>query len=147
MFRYHDKKASSYCNLPRSFCISTSIVNIQNDDNYCFLWSILAHKYKVVNDRERVSYFKKFFHELNQGDIHFPMKKKDLPTFERLNYKNKIISELSANGKTLSPNCVNKNYYDEQMYLLLYEKHYCSITNLHNFVGRINTKNTCAENV
>ena len=37
MFRYHDKRASSYCKLPKSFCSSTSIVNIQNGDNYCFL--------------------------------------------------------------------------------------------------------------
>ena len=32
MFRYHDMRASSYCKLPKSFCNSTSIVNIQNDD-------------------------------------------------------------------------------------------------------------------
>ena len=44
LFKYHDIRASSYCKLPKSFCNSTSIVNIQNDDNYCFLWSILAHK-------------------------------------------------------------------------------------------------------
>ena len=55
-FRYHDIRASSYCKLPKSFCNSSSIVNIQNDDNYRSLWSILAHKYKVDNHRERVSH-------------------------------------------------------------------------------------------
>ena len=34
MFEYHDIRAFSYCKLPKSFCSSTSIVNIQNDDNY-----------------------------------------------------------------------------------------------------------------
>ena len=43
MFKYHDIRASSYCKLPESFSNSKSIVNIQNNDNYCFLWSILAH--------------------------------------------------------------------------------------------------------
>ena len=57
MFKYHDKRASSYCKLPKSFCYSKSKVNIQNKDNYCFLWSILAHKYKVDNHRERVSHY------------------------------------------------------------------------------------------
>ena len=133
MFKYHDIRASSYCKLPKSFCNSKSIVNIQNNDNYCFLWSILAHKYKVDNHRERVSHYENDFHELNQGDIQFPMKIKDIPTFERLNNLNINVFEVSANDKSLSPKYVNKNYYDEQIDLLLYENHYCLITNLHNF--------------
>ena len=133
MFKYHDIRASSYCKLPKSFCNSKSIVNIQNKDNYCFLWSILAHKYKVDNHRERVSHFENHFHELNQGDIQFPMKIKDIPTFEILNNLNINVFELSANDKSLSPKYVIKNYYDEQIDLLLYENHYCLITNLHNF--------------
>ena len=133
MFKYHDVKASSYCKLPKSFCNSKSIENIQNNDNYCFLWSILVHKYKVDNHRERVSHYQNHFHELNQGDIKFPMKIKDIPTFERLNNLNINVFELSANDKTLSPKYINKNYSDEQIDLLLYENHFCLITNLHNF--------------
>ena len=133
MFKYHDIRASSYCKLPKPFCNSKSIVNIQNDDNYCFLWSILARKYKVDSHRERVSHYENHFHELNQGDIQFPMKIKDIPTFERLNNLNINVFELSANDKTFSPKYVNKNYYDDQIDLLLYENHYCLITNLHNF--------------
>ena len=109
MFRYHDIRASSYCKLSKSFCNSTSLINIQNDDNYCFLWSILAQKYKVDNHRERVSNYKKNFHELNQGDIQFPMKIEDIPIFERLNNLNINVFELSAIDKTLSPKYVNKN--------------------------------------
>ena len=120
MFKYHDIRASSYCKLPKSFYNSTSIINIRNDDNYCFLWSILFHKYKVDNHREKVSNYKKHFHELNQDDIQFPMKIKDIPTFERLNNLNIIVFKLSANDKTLSTKYVNKNYYDEQIDLLLY---------------------------
>ena len=133
MFKYHDIRASSYCKLPKSFSNSKSIVNIQNNHNYCFLWSILAHKYKVDNHRERVSHYENHFHELNQGDIQFPMKIKDIPTFERLNNLNINVFELSASDKSLSPKYVNKNYYDEQIDLLFYENHYCLITNLHNF--------------
>ena len=133
MFKYHDIRASSYCKLPKSFCNSKSIVNIQNNDNYCFLWSILAHIYKVDNHRDRVSHYENHFHELNQDDIQFPMKIKDIPTFERLNNLNINVFELSANDNTLSPKYFNKNYYDEQIDLILYENHYCLITNLHNF--------------
>ena len=93
MFKYHDIRASSYCKLPKSFCNSKSIVNIQNNDNYCFLWSILAHKYKVDSHRERVSHYENYFHELNQGDIQFPMKIKDIQTIEGLNNLNINVFE------------------------------------------------------
>ena len=109
MFRYHDIRTSSYCKLIKSFRSSTSIVNIQNDDNYWFLWSILAHKYKVDSHREKVSHYKNNFHEPNQCDIQFPMKIKGIPTFERINNLNKNVFGLSSNDKTLSPKYVNKN--------------------------------------
>ena len=38
MFRYHDIGASRYCKLPKSFCNSSSVINIENDENCCFLW-------------------------------------------------------------------------------------------------------------
>ena len=133
MSKYHDIRASSYCKLPKSFYISKTVLNIQNNNNYCFLWSILADKYKVDNHRERVSHCENYFHEINQGDIQFPMNIKDIPTFETLNNLNVNVFELSAKDKTLSPKYVNKNFYDEQIDLLLYENHYCLITKLHNF--------------
>ena len=76
---------------------------------------------------------KKPFHELNQGDIQLPMKIKDIPTFERLKKLNINDFELSSNVKGLSPKYVNKNYYDEEIDLLLYENHYCLISKSHNY--------------
>ena len=80
-----------------------------------------------------MSLYKKHLHELNQGDIQFPMKTEDIPIFERLNNLNINVLELSANDKTFSPKYVNENYYDDQIDLLLYRNLYCLITNLHNF--------------
>ena len=105
MLRYHDIRASSSCILPKSFCNSTYVIDIQNDDNYCFLWSILAQKYTADSYRDRVSFFKKHFHEPNQGYIQFPMKMKNIPTFERLNNLTINVFELSANDKTLTQIC------------------------------------------
>ena len=61
------------------------------------------------------------------------MKIKDIPIFERLNNLNINVFGLSANDKTLSPKYVSNKNNDEQIDLLLYENHYCLITNLHNF--------------
>ena len=65
------------------------------------------------------------------------MKLKDIATFEWLYNLHINVFQLSANDKTLSPNYVNKNYYDEQIDLLLYENHYCLITTLQNFCRNI----------
>ena len=78
MYQHRDIKAASYCKLPKRFCKSKSLVNIQNTDNYCSLWCILAQKYKVDNHRERVSNYAIPFDELNQNDIPFLMKIKDI---------------------------------------------------------------------
>ena len=60
------------------------------------------------------------------------MKIKDIPTFEQVkNLKN--IFELSSNDKTLSPNYINKNYFDEQIDLLLYANHFRLIAILLSF--------------
>ena len=66
IFKYHDIRASSYCNLPKFLCISKSLVNIQNDDKYCFMRSILAHTYKMDNHHEIVSRFRQYITEPNQ---------------------------------------------------------------------------------
>ena len=61
------------------------------------------------------------------------MRIKDIPNFERINKLNINVSELSSNDKALSHNFVNEKYYEEQIDLLLSEKHYGLINNLHNF--------------
>ena len=134
MFRYYDIKASSYCKLPKPLSNSKSIVNTQNDDIYCFLWCILAHKYagladsvqnahKIDNYRERVSQYEKYFHELKQGDIQFPN-------------LNTNVFQLPSNDKTLSPQYNNRNYYEEQIDLLFFENHFWLSTHSHNFCGK-----------
>ena len=107
----------------------------------------LTHKYKVDNHRQRVSHYENHFHEINQGDIQSPMKIKDIPTFERLNNLNINVFEISANDKSLSLIYGNKNYYDEQIDLLVYENHYFLITNLHNFVAIMDTIHIYVEDV
>ena len=107
MFRYHDIRAYGFCKLPKSFCSSTSILNIQNYDNYCFLWPILAHKHKIDNPHKKVSHYKKHFHELNQSDNQFSIKIKDIPTFERLKNLNMFLS-YQLMTKLFHPNMLIK---------------------------------------
>ena len=75
----------------------------------------------------------KHFHKINQGNIQFPMTLKGISAFEQKNMLKINVFELSSKDRTLSPKHNNKNYYEEQIDLLLYENQYCLNTNLNNF--------------
>ena len=66
--------------------------------------------------------------------LEFPMKIKDIPKFENLDKLNVNVFELT--GAVLTPNLINKNYLHSQIDLLLFENHYCLITNLHCLLNK-----------
>ena len=64
LFRYHNIGALSYCKKPEPFCKSNSVVYIQNTEhNYCFLWFIWGHLYKVDTRRKWVPFFWKTLYQ------------------------------------------------------------------------------------
>ena len=49
IYKVNDIQASSWVELPEKYRIKKSIINIKNDDQFCFLWCILAHLFPVEN--------------------------------------------------------------------------------------------------
>ena len=94
---------------------------------------ILAHKYKIGDGLERALKFPKHIHESNQSDIQFTMQLQDIAIFERFKNLKINVFEQSSEDKTFSPKYINKNYYEEQIEVLLFENHYCLLPTLHNF--------------
>ena len=96
LYNVTDERAKSYIKSPFK---SLSILNIQNKDNNCFLYSILAYfYYNIENEhRTRSKTYKKYINfenqtaklpdgrTLNFKDIEFPFKYKDIPKFKKLN--------------------------------------------------------------
>ena len=87
IIRYDPLKASSYIDLPINIKNKKACINIQNNDQKCFLWSLLAHLYPVnhTNNQHYVSHYQKFEHELNMEGIEYPVPLKKIPKFEALN--------------------------------------------------------------
>ena len=51
---------------------SSTILNVQNKNNYCFIWSILASLHPCKNDHPNtVSSYKQYFNELNNNGFDF----------------------------------------------------------------------------
>ena len=134
IYKVNDIQASSYIELPPKYKNSQSIINIKNNDQYCFLWCILAQLYPVENHKDRISKYIIHLNKLNLKGLEFPMKVKDIPKFENLNNLNINVFELT--GNVLTPIHINKNYLQPQIDLLLYENHYCLITKLHCLINK-----------
>ena len=85
IYQVRDIQAPSYIELPGKYKDSKSIINLKNNDQYCFLWCILAYFYPVEDHKNRTSFYSLHMNKFNLKDLEIPMKVKDIPKFERLN--------------------------------------------------------------
>lgn len=85
--RYVPLRGSSYIDLPTKLKTKTAIINVQNNDQKCFLWSILAavHPVDSKNKPERVQHYYQYAHEFDQQlqGIEFPVSPDKVKLFEK----------------------------------------------------------------
>ena len=134
IYKVNDIQTSSYIELPEKYRNNKSIIKIKNDDQYCFLWSILAYLYPFGNNKNITSKFSMHMNRLNLEGLEFPMKDKDIPKFEKPNNLN--VNDFELTNSVLTPIHINTNYDQPQTDLLLYENHYCLITKLHCLINQ-----------
>ena len=134
VYKVNDIQASSWVELPEKYKNNKSIINIKNDDQFCFLWCILARLFPVEGHKNRTSNYSMHTNKLILNGLEFPMKIKDIPKFENLNNLNVNVFELTKT--VLTPIHTNTNYDQPQIGLLLYQNHYCLITKLHCLINK-----------
>ena len=137
-------RASSY--FPHDLGRRTCILNIQNNDQKCFTWSILAKIYppQQSNHTTRVSNYTPYEYQLNMNNIEYPVKITDISKFEKQNPQiaiNVFALEKSDDPNTLYPLYrTNYNDRDYEIDLLYLEKdgntHYCLIKDLGSLLGQ-----------
>ena len=90
---YKPIKGSSYIPLPDIIMRKKAIINMENKDNKCFLWSILRYLHPIEKHKTRLTDIRNYENDLNFKGIDFPVKLKDIPKFENQNpnIKNKCI--------------------------------------------------------
>ena len=77
--------ASSYVATPTYIAQKKAVINIQNKDNFCFLWCVLAALHPVATNPCRPSNYESFKKELNITNLKFPLAVSDVVKFEKLN--------------------------------------------------------------
>jgi hypothetical protein len=83
--KYTPLRGSSYIELPRCIAKKHAIINVVNNDNECFKWSVLAALHPPKMHPTRVSAYKNFKDSLKFDNLNFPMKISDITAFEKLN--------------------------------------------------------------
>ena len=120
----------SYVKIPLR---SNAILNIENNDEYCFIWSILASLHPCNNNHpNRVSNYKQYFNELNIQAFDFTngFKCSDVHRFNEINNLSIIIFELTFYQDQnlwrhkLIPIEISKNKSDRVIDLAIYKDPY-----------------------
>ena len=80
-------RASSYLPLPKELKARHECLSIKNNDEKCFLCSVLSYFYPVQPGIHltRVSKYQGYEHELNMSGIQYPVDIKDIGKFEHQN--------------------------------------------------------------
>ena len=148
-YKTSEMDGSNYIKIPLR---SNAILNIETNDKYCFLWSILAYLHPCNNNHpNRVSNYKQYFNELNMNSFDFSrgFRCTDVHKFNELNNLSVNIFELnfyqdeSQWKHNLIPIEVSENNSDKVIDLTIYKNHYILIKKLDVFLGDHNKKYFC----
>ena len=134
-FETNEMNGLNYVKIPLR---TNAILNIENNDKYCFLWSILAWLHPCNNNHpNRVSNYRQYFNELNiQGfDFTDGFRCSDVHKINELNNISVNIFELTFYQDQnqwkhkLIPIEISKNNSDRVIDLAIYKNHYILIKN------------------
>ena len=134
---YTPLNGSSYLPLPSEFTGIRSVVNIQNKDQKCFVWSILAALHPAKHHAERCTHYTEYEHELNMAGIDYPVPISKISKFEQQNSIS--INVFGMEDGVIFPLYISKLNISRAEIDLLYlqnedKTHYCLIKDLNKFL-------------
>ncbi|KAJ8868717.1 hypothetical protein PR048_030256 [Dryococelus australis] len=83
--KYVPFKDSSYVDLPEKIKTKQAVINVKNNDQKCYLWSVLSALHQIQKYPQRVNKYIAYEHEFDDAlkGLEFPMKLDSIPTFEK----------------------------------------------------------------
>ncbi|XP_046666612.1 uncharacterized protein LOC124358355 [Homalodisca vitripennis] len=147
--RYVPLRGSSYMELPKKIVAKHAVVNIMNNDQKCFVWSILAalHPKEWQAQPQRIHHYQPFEHELDAylDGITFPVSLDNVKLFEK---RSGISVNVYSYDKKLVvyPLYITREAKDTHVDLLYIRdqnnSHYCLIKDLSRLVRSQLSKHT-----
>ena len=136
---YKPMRGGSFVPLPDFIKKKNAIINIKNEDDKCFLWSVLRYLHPKEIHGERLTDLKKYENDLNFKGIDFPVKVKDITKFENNNPDLPGINVFSVNDNDkIYPLRHNQKDCQKSIDLFLFledeKQHYSLIKNFSRLV-------------
>ena len=132
-------KGDSYIPLPDFLMRNKAIINMENKDNKCFLWSVLRYLHPKEKHSSRINDLREYENDLNFKGIDFPIKVKDIQKFENQSPDLPGINVFSVNDNNkIYPLRLNQKDCQKTIDLFLFSKdekqHYSLIKNFSRLV-------------
>ena len=136
-------RGSTFLPLPRKIATKKAVINMKNDDDLCFKWSVTRALHPVEKNSERVSKILKYQSErLDWSGLKFPVDLKQIIIFEKNNPQisiNVFGFEGVVYPLRLSKRSERERSESEQINLLLIsdgeKQHYCLIKSLNRLLS------------
>ena len=132
---YNPLRGETWVALPKELANKNAIINPKNEDDKCFMWSVLRALNPKKDHPERIDKkLKEKENTLNMEGIEYPVSLKDIDKFERQN-PSISITVLGYEGKSVYSlrNSNNTNREHDVILTLIEEEgvnHYCLVKNL-----------------
>ena len=140
---YKPLKGSKHFKLPDKVHKNKGVLNIDNTDEKCFLWCILAALHPLAQNPHLSKNYEEHQGELNMKGITYPVTVKQVPRFEKQN--NISVNVFGYEDESYYPLFISKDQKDTHVNLLLIQNHessqYCLMKNLNKMLSSENKQN------
>ena len=143
---YGPLRGSCHVKTPRDIVLKYCVLDIQNNDQYCFLYCAIAHIHHIGKNADRVNSYISYLKELNYQGLSYPLKVSYVAKFETkkpeisvnvLCYEKKNIRPLYSTPHRGRKHCVNLLLLDSQD-MFHYTLIFC---NMSRFVSKRTARN------
>lgn len=145
--KYNPLRASSYIKLPEEIMSKQAVVNIRNNDEFCFCWAVMSALYPPSGLEFETTSYPDFRTVLDVSGIDFPISLKDINKFEEQNNISinvyaleKIQKNFISQYEVIGPLHYSKSKKERHINLLLVSDesentHYCYISDLSRLIS------------
>lgn len=140
---YAPLKGATYIPLPKKIKDKKAVLNIQNHDKKCFLWSVLAAKHPITrkDQPQRIHHYTRYENEINMEGIEYPVNLSQVPRVERQNPEISV-NVIGFEKNEMFPLYITNDKKELHVNLLLFSQgrhnHYCLIRDLDRLLYSMN---------
>lgn len=121
--------------LPQHIQRKKALLDIECEDNACFLYSVAAGLFPQKKNSSRASLYKKFLKYLKIKNLTFPMSVENIPRFETMNKITVHVFGYEENEREIYPMYISPQKFFKQVDIFLHKKHFYLIKNFNRLLG------------